>query len=203
MDASLVTSAPSQPWIVVDGNEAAARVAHRLAEVIAIYPITPSSAMGEFADARSAAGDTNLWGTVPRVIEMQSEGGAAGALHGALQARRARHHVHRVAGAPADASEHVQDRGRADAVRDARRRAHHRDARAVDLRRPLRRDGGAHDRVRDALLLERAGGAGPRAGRARGDASRAGAVPALLRRVPHVARGGQDPRARRRRPRAR
>ncbi len=85
MDASLVTSAPSQPWIVVDGNEAAARVAHRLAEVIAIYPITPSSAMGEFADARSAAGDTNLWGTVPRVIEMQSEGGAAGALHGALQ----------------------------------------------------------------------------------------------------------------------
>ncbi|MGZ4132898.1 MAG: pyruvate:ferredoxin (flavodoxin) oxidoreductase, partial [Actinomycetota bacterium] len=75
-----------RPWIVVDGNEAAARVAHRLSEVIAIYPITPSSAMGEFADAWSAAGQTNLWGAVPEVIEMQSEGGAAGALHGALQA---------------------------------------------------------------------------------------------------------------------
>jgi pyruvate-ferredoxin/flavodoxin oxidoreductase len=72
--------------ITVDGNEAAARIAHRLSEVIAIYPITPSSPMGEHADAWSAAGRTNLWGVVPRVIEMQSEGGAAGALHGALQA---------------------------------------------------------------------------------------------------------------------
>jgi pyruvate-ferredoxin/flavodoxin oxidoreductase len=72
--------------ITVDGNEAAARVAHRLSEVIAIYPITPSSPMGEHSDAWSAAGRTNLWGVVPKVIEMQSEGGAAGALHGALQA---------------------------------------------------------------------------------------------------------------------
>ncbi len=72
--------------IVVDGNEAAALVAHRLSEVIAIYPITPSSAMGELADAWSAAGKTNIWGAVPRVIEMQSEAGAAGAIHGALQA---------------------------------------------------------------------------------------------------------------------
>ncbi|MEX0985513.1 MAG: pyruvate:ferredoxin (flavodoxin) oxidoreductase, partial [Actinomycetota bacterium] len=70
--------------VVIDGNEAAARIAHRLSEVIAIYPITPSSPMGELADQWSAAGRTNLWGTVPRVIEMQSEGGAAGALHGAL-----------------------------------------------------------------------------------------------------------------------
>ena len=72
--------------ITVDGNEAAASVAHRLSEVIAIYPITPSSPMGEHADAWSAAGRTNLWGAVPQVIEMQSEAGAAGALHGALQA---------------------------------------------------------------------------------------------------------------------
>ncbi|HLK10756.1 MAG TPA: pyruvate:ferredoxin (flavodoxin) oxidoreductase [Candidatus Binatia bacterium] len=70
----------------VDGNEAAAAVAHRLSEVIAIYPITPSSPMGELADEWSAHGRTNLWGTVPQVIEMQSEGGAAGAVHGALQA---------------------------------------------------------------------------------------------------------------------
>ena len=72
-------------WITVEGNEAVANVAHMLSEVIAIYPITPSTPMGELADAWSAAGRANLWGTVPLVIEMQSEGGAAGALHGALQ----------------------------------------------------------------------------------------------------------------------
>ncbi len=71
--------------ITIDGNEAAAFVAHKTNEVIAIYPITPSSSMGEHADAYSAAGETNIWGTVPLVVEMQSEGGAAGAVHGALQ----------------------------------------------------------------------------------------------------------------------
>jgi len=71
--------------VTIDGNEAAAYVAHKINEVVAIYPITPSSAMGEWADQWSAEGKTNLWGTVPRVIEMQSEAGAAGALHGALQ----------------------------------------------------------------------------------------------------------------------
>ena len=69
----------------IDGNEAVAAVAHKLNEVIAIYPITPSSPMGEFADAWSAQGKTNIWGTVPLVVEMQAEGGAAGAVHGALQ----------------------------------------------------------------------------------------------------------------------
>ncbi len=71
---------------VLDGNEAAARIAHLTSEVIAIYPITPSSTMGELADAWSAAGQKNIWGMVPQVIEMQSEAGAAGAVHGALQA---------------------------------------------------------------------------------------------------------------------
>jgi pyruvate-ferredoxin/flavodoxin oxidoreductase len=70
---------------MIDGNEATASVAHRLSEVIAIYPITPSSGMGEFADEWSAKGKKNLWGTTPLVIEMQSEGGAAGTVHGALQ----------------------------------------------------------------------------------------------------------------------
>ena len=70
---------------IVDGNEAAASVAYRLNEVVAIYPITPSSPMGEWADQWMAEGAKNIWGTVPDVIEMQSEGGAAGALHGALQ----------------------------------------------------------------------------------------------------------------------
>ena len=71
-------------WACVDGNEAAARVAHACSEVIAIYPITPASTMGEHADAWSAAGVRNLWGSVPEVVEMQSEAGAAGTLHGAL-----------------------------------------------------------------------------------------------------------------------
>ncbi len=70
----------------VDGNEAAASVAYALSEVIAIYPITPASPMGEHADAWSAAGRANLWGAVPDVVELQSEAGAAGTLHGALQA---------------------------------------------------------------------------------------------------------------------
>ena len=72
-------------WITLDGNEACARVAYQLSDVIAIYPITPSSSMAESADAWSADKVPNLWGSVPTVIEMQSEGGAAGAVHGALQ----------------------------------------------------------------------------------------------------------------------
>jgi len=69
----------------VDGNEAAAAVAYALSELVTLYPITPSSPMGELADAWASTGRTNVWGMVPRVVEMQSEGGAAGALHGALQ----------------------------------------------------------------------------------------------------------------------
>ena len=71
--------------VTIDGNEATAAVAHKLSDVIAIYPITPSSPMGEWADFWSAAGQTNIWGTVPLVQEMQSEGGASGAVHGAAQ----------------------------------------------------------------------------------------------------------------------
>jgi pyruvate-ferredoxin/flavodoxin oxidoreductase len=72
--------------MVLDGNEATARVAYQASEVICIYPITPSSPMGEWADQWAAEGRPNLWGAVPRVVEMQSEAGAAGAVHGALQA---------------------------------------------------------------------------------------------------------------------
>ncbi|MEW5993395.1 MAG: pyruvate:ferredoxin (flavodoxin) oxidoreductase, partial [Candidatus Zixiibacteriota bacterium] len=70
--------------VTIDGNTAAAYVAHATNEVIAIYPITPSSNMGEEADEKSARGETNIWGVVPTVIELQSEGGASGAVHGAL-----------------------------------------------------------------------------------------------------------------------
>ena len=70
--------------VMIDGNTAAGHVAHALSEVIAIYPITPSSPMGEVADEYSARGRENIWGTIPNVVELQSEGGAAGAVHGAL-----------------------------------------------------------------------------------------------------------------------
>ncbi|MEW5956715.1 MAG: pyruvate:ferredoxin (flavodoxin) oxidoreductase [Chloroflexota bacterium] len=77
-------SSNNHHMVTIDGNTAAAYVAHAVNEVIAIYPITPSSPMGEEADEKSARGETNIWGTVPTVVEMQSEGGAAGAVHGAL-----------------------------------------------------------------------------------------------------------------------
>ncbi|MBQ5781027.1 MAG: pyruvate:ferredoxin (flavodoxin) oxidoreductase [Spirochaetaceae bacterium] len=70
--------------VMIDGNTAAGQIAHALSEVISIYPITPSSPMGEVADELSAKGKKNIWGTVPHVVEMQSEAGAAGAVHGAL-----------------------------------------------------------------------------------------------------------------------
>ncbi len=75
---------PEKNLVMIDGNTAAGHVAHALSEVIAIYPITPSSPMGEVADEYSARGKTNIWGTIPQVVELQSEGGAAGAVHGAL-----------------------------------------------------------------------------------------------------------------------
>ena len=69
-------------YVTIDGNEAASLIAHQVSEVIAIYPITPASPMGEFSDAWSASGKKNIFGTIPDVIEMQSEAGAAGAVHG-------------------------------------------------------------------------------------------------------------------------
>ena len=72
-------------FVTVDGNEATANIAHLVNEVMAIYPITPSSNLGEMPDAWAAAGRKNIFGTVPYVVEMQSEAGAAGAVHGSLQ----------------------------------------------------------------------------------------------------------------------
>jgi pyruvate-ferredoxin/flavodoxin oxidoreductase len=88
--SAAVSSRTTQPLrlrttLTIDANEAVASVAHRTNEVIAIYPITPSSAMGEWADQWSSEAKVNIWGTTPLVVEMQSEGGAAGAVHGALQ----------------------------------------------------------------------------------------------------------------------
>ncbi|HVR19632.1 MAG TPA: hypothetical protein VMS65_08045, partial [Polyangiaceae bacterium] len=79
-------STSAAPSRIMDGNEAVASVAYRLNETIGIYPITPASAMGELCDEWATHGLKNAWGSVPTVVEMQSEGGAAGAVHGALQA---------------------------------------------------------------------------------------------------------------------
>ncbi len=75
----------SRRKVMMDGNQAVTHVAHKVNEIIAIYPITPSTSMGEHADEKSARGEKNIWGTVPLVVEMQSEGGASAAVHGALQ----------------------------------------------------------------------------------------------------------------------
>ena len=117
----------------VDGNEAAAWVAHRCSEVCCIYPITPSSPMAELADEWSSKGRTNLWGTVPAVVEMQSEAGAAGRCTARCRAARW-DDVHRLAGPAADDPEHVQDCRRAVLGGDARRRSLGGRAGTVDLR---------------------------------------------------------------------
>src|SRR5436189_1117474 len=82
---STTSTSSTTRTVTIDGNEAAAHVAYKTNEVIAIYPITPSSSMGESADAWAAVGQKNIWGMTPLVREMQSEGGAAGAVHGTLQ----------------------------------------------------------------------------------------------------------------------
>ncbi len=194
--AAASTPAP----VMVDGNEAVADVAYRASEVIAIYPITPSSAMGESCDAWAAAARPNIWGTVPRVVEMQSEGGAAGAVHGALQAGALCTtftasqglllmipNMYKIAGELTPAVFHVAARSLA--------------TQALSIF-------GDHSDVMAAratgfamLCVELgAGGDGPGARRPGRDARVARPVPALLRRLPHLARGREDRAARRRRP---
>ena len=123
--------------VTIDGNTAAAHVAHATNEVIAIYPITPSSPMGEISDAKTAKGEKNIWGTVPSVTEMQSEGGAAGAVHGALAAGALTTTFTASQGLLLMIPEHVQDRGRAAAHGLPRHRAIAGLPGPVDLRRPL------------------------------------------------------------------
>jgi pyruvate-ferredoxin/flavodoxin oxidoreductase len=102
----LSSTPANRPKVLIDGNEAAAYVAHKVSEVIAIYPITPSSNMGEWADQWSSENRPNIWGTVPTVIEMQSEGAAWG-----VAGWVASHNLYRLARSAADDPEHVQDFG--------------------------------------------------------------------------------------------
>ena len=191
----------TRPRITIDGNEAVASVAHRTNEVIAIYPITPSSNMGEWADEWSAKGRKNIWGTVPQVTEMQSEGGAAGAVHGALQAGALTTTFTASQGLLLMIPNMFKIAGELTSFVHARVGAHGGDARAVDLRRSLRRHGLPADRLCDARVRARCRRRTTSRCIAPGrDARVARPVPALLRRVPHLARSGQDRGAHRRRP---
>ena len=187
----------SQDWITLDGNEACARVAYQLSDVIAIYPITPSSGMAESADAWSADKRPNLWGSVPTVTEMQSEAGAAGAVHGALQGGCLATtftasqglllmipNMYKIAGELTPTVFHVS--ARAVATHALSIFGDHSDVMAVRC-----------DGVCAAVVTIRAGGAGSGAHRARGVARVARAVRAFLRRVPHLARDRKDPGNRR------
>ena len=149
----------SRRRITVDGNEAAASVAYRASEVIAIYPITPCCPMAELCDEWASRRRPNLWGAIPEIVEMQSEAGAAGAVHGALQAGALATtftasqglllmipNMYKIAGELTPFAMHVA----------ARTLATHA---LVDLRRPLRRDGLPADRLRDAVLELGAGSA--------------------------------------------
>ena len=176
-----------RPVITIDGNEATTSVAHRLNEVIAIYPITPSSGMGEFADEWSAKGKKNLWDTIPLVVEMQSEGGAAGAVHGALQTGALTTTFTAIAGSAADDPQHVQDRRGTDQHGLPCGGAFHRGAGALDLWRPFGCDGRPPDGLGAALIRRRAGSAGFCRHRTGCNAEIAHPVPALFRRLPHLA----------------
>ena len=177
--------------VTVDGNEAAAYVAHKTNEVIAIYPITPSSPMGEFSDQWSSDGQPNIWGSVPHVMEMQSEGGAVASPARSPAGRQPGDHLHLVPGPVADDSQHVQDRRRAHPVRHSCSRALHRRPGTVHLRRPPGRHGRAPDRLGAAGLQQCAGSHGHRPHRAGRNPRIARSLRAFLRRLPHLARGRQ------------
>ena len=155
-------------FITCDGNYAAAHIAYMFSEVAAIYPITPSSTMAEYVDEWAASGRKNIFGETVKVVEMRSEAGAAGAVHGSLQSGALTDDVHGLAGTAADDSEHVQDIRRAAAGRVPRFGPRTGRAVAVDFRRPSGRDGHPPDRFRrNAGDEQRTGSDGP--GRRRPD----------------------------------
>ena len=186
--------------MTVDGNEAAASVAYRASETIAIYPDHAEQPDGRALRRVGEPKESEPVGSNPR-----SGRNAVGRRRGRRRPRRAagrlaRDHLHGLAGPAPDDPQHVQDRGRAHALHDARGGAHARHARVVDLRRSLRRHGLPPDRLRAALRELRAGSARHGRRRARRDARDAHPLPALLRRLPDVTRGGENRRAQRRRP---
>ena len=141
----------------IDGNGAVASVAFRTSEVIAIYPITPSSTMAEQADAWAGNGVKNVWGDVPRVVEMQSEAGAIATVHGALQTGALSTSFTSSQGLLLMIPTLYKLAGQLTPLRPARRRTYRCDPCALHLWRSLRRDGRASDRLRHALRQQRSG----------------------------------------------
>ena len=184
----------------IDGNEAAASVAYRCSEVCCIYPITPSSPMAELADEWAGRGQPNVWGTVPAVVEMQSEGGASGALHGALQGGALATtftasqglllmipNMYKIAGELTAAVMHVAARSLA--AQGLSIFGDHSDVMAVRQTGFALLASASVQEAHDLAL-----------GCACGDTQDASAVRALLRRISHVARAEHDRAAFRRRP---
>ena len=183
----------------LDGNEAAASIAYRVNEICAIYPITPVVDDGRVGRPVGVGRQEEHLGHGAARRRDAERRRRRGRRARRAADRRADDDLHGVAGPAADDPEHVQDRRRADADGVSRRGPLAGRAGAVDLRRSLRRDGRADDRLGDALFELRAGSARPRAHRAERHAGLAHPVHPLLRRLPHVARGQQDRGARRRR----
>ena len=182
----------TRPKLTLDANEGVAHVAYRLNEVMAIYPITPSSPMAEFCDQWASEGKKNLWGTIPSIVELQSEGGAVGAVHGMLQTGSMATtftasqglllmipNMFKIAGELLPTVFHVT--ARAVATHALSIFGDHSDIMAM-----------RSDRLGHARFGQRAGSAGLRADRAGGHAAVADSVRAFLRRLPHVARGAED-----------
>ena len=178
----------------MDGNNAAAHVSYAFSEVAAIYPITPSSPMADFVDQWSANGLKNIFGTQVKVVEMQSEAGAAGAVHGSLGCRRSDHYLYRFPGPAADDPQYVQDRSRAAACRVPCVRPYRVHPGAEHLRRPQRCNGLPPDRLCHAVRGQCAGGHGPVPRGPSGRPFRQGAVHQLLRRLPYQPRDPEDRR---------
>ncbi len=176
----------------LEGNEAVARVAYAVSEICSIYPITPSSAMAEAADIWAANGKENIWGHVPDIIEMQSEGGAAGTAHGALQTGALTTtftasqglmlmlpNMYKIAGELTSAVFHVASRSLA--------------AQALSIFGDHQDVMAAQDhRFWPARFVVSTGGAGPCIGRPRCDIGIAYSVYSLLRRFPDISRSQQD-----------
>ncbi len=178
----------------MDGNNAAAHVSYAFTEVAGIYPITPSSPMADFVDQWAAQGQKNIFGTTVKVCEMQSEGGAAGAVHGSLAAGALTTtytasqglllmipNMYKIAAEQLPSVFHVIGPYRGHPG-------------ALHLRRPLRRHGLPPDRLRHARRAQRAGGHGPVRRGAPGRHQGPRPLPQLLRRLPHLPRDPEDRR---------
>lgn len=174
-------------YVTVDGNEAAAYVAYEFSEIAAIYPISPSSPMAGHTDKMSAQGRKNMFGQRVKLTEMQSEAGAIGAVHGALEAGALSTSLHVEPGPHAHDFHDVSHCGRAFAGRAACSKPHGGHACAFHFRRPFRRHGRARHGLRPAFFRQRARSGRHGGGGASSFYQEFDPVSAFLRRLPHVA----------------